>query len=77
MIECHEQRIDDDAQRDEQLGERVEHRPRDALLELQPRPAAVPDAEDVDAAPERLERLVAERRAVLVVLLCWEIVYGD
>lgn len=77
VVERHEQRVHDNAQRDEQLGERIEDQPGNALLELQPWPAAVPDAEDVDAAAERHQRFVAERRSVLVVLLCWEIVHGD
>ena len=35
-IECHEVRVDDDAQRDEELGERVVDEKVDELLELDP-----------------------------------------
>lgn len=77
MVERHEQGVHNDAQRNEELGERIEHQPRDSLLELQPRPATVPHAKDVDAAAERHQSLVAERRTVLVVFLCWKIVHGD
>lgn len=77
MIQCHEHCVDHNAQRNEQLGERIEHQPGDALLEFQPRPAAVPNAKDVDAAAERFDGLVAERRTVFVVLLCGKIVHGN
>lgn len=48
MIQCHEERIDDDAERDEELYERVKDYQGHVLLKLEPEPAAVPDAKDVD-----------------------------
>lgn len=48
VIQCHEERIDDDAERDEELYERVKDYQGHVLLKLEPEPAAVPDAKDVD-----------------------------
>lgn len=53
MVQGHEECVDDNAQRDEQLDERVEHDERHVLLELEPQPAAVPHAEYVDPAQTR------------------------
>ena len=47
MIECHEERVDDDAQRDEELDERVVDEKADELLELDPVRRAVPHAANV------------------------------
>lgn len=77
MIERHEQRIDDDAQRDKQFGERIEDQPRNALLELEPRPATVPHAKYIQSPAERLEGFVAKGRTVFVVFFCWKIVYRN
>lgn len=59
MIESHEKRIHDNAQCDKQFGERIEDQPRNAFLELEPRPAAVPHAKYIEAAAERFEGFVA------------------
>lgn len=77
VVERHKQRVDHDAERDEQLDERVEHDKGHPLLELEPHPAAVPHAEDVDHPHPELDRLVLERRTVLVVVLCGEVVNRD
>lgn len=75
VVERHEQRVDDDAERDEEFDERVEDDERYVLLELEPQPATVPDAEDVDASHEVRQQLLLHCGAVLV-LLCREIVDG-
>lgn len=48
MVERHEDDVDDDTERDGQLGERVEDQIGQDLAGLQPDVAAIPDAEDVD-----------------------------
>lgn len=48
VVQRHEERIDDDAERDEELYERVKDQQGHVLLKLEPEPAAVPDAKDVD-----------------------------
>lgn len=47
MIERHEERVDNDAQRDEELDERVVDEKADELLELDPVRRAVPHAANV------------------------------
>lgn len=48
VIQRHEKRIDDDAECDEKLYERIKDQQGDVLLKLEPGPTAVPDAKDVD-----------------------------
>jgi len=48
MIQCHEQRIDDDAERDEKLYERIKDQQGHVLLKVEPELTAIPDAKDVD-----------------------------
>lgn len=48
MIQCHEERIDDDTERDEELYERIKDQQGHVLLKLEPEPTAIPDAKDVD-----------------------------
>lgn len=75
VVERHEQRVDDDTKRDEEFDERVEDYERNVLLELEPEPATVPHAEDVDASQKVGHQLLLHRGAVLV-LFCREIVDG-
>jgi len=48
MIQCHEQRIDDDAECDEELYERIKDQQGHVLLKVEPELTAIPDAKDVD-----------------------------
>lgn len=48
VIQCHEERIDDDAERDEEFYERIKDQQGHVLLKLEPKPTAIPDAKDVD-----------------------------
>lgn len=48
VIQCHEERIDDDTERDEELYERIKDQQGHVLLKLEPEPTAIPDAKDVD-----------------------------
>lgn len=68
VVERHEQRVDDDAQGDVELDERVEDDEREPLLELQPRPSAVPHAERVDELQQPHLELLAERRLLVVLV---------
>lgn len=77
VIHGHEHGVHNDAQRDEELNEGIEDNEGDPFLKFQPNPAAVPHTKHIDAFEDRLERLVFERRPILVVVLCWEIVNGD
>lgn len=45
MIECHEKRVNDDAESDEELHKRIEYDQGDPFLKDNPRPTAVPNAE--------------------------------
>lgn len=47
VVERHEEGVDDDAEGYEEFDERIEDDEGDALLYLQPKVAAVPDAEDI------------------------------
>ena len=48
MIQCHEQRINDDTECDEELYEWIKDQQGHVLLKLEPKPTAIPDAKDVD-----------------------------
>ena len=65
MVEGHEDDVDDDAERDEQLGEGIEHQVGPYLADLKPDVAAVPDAKHVD----RLLEVLAEDFFVLGTLV--------
>ena len=65
MVEGHEDDVDDDAERDEQLGEGIEHQVGPYLADLKPDVAAVPDAKHVD----RLLEVLAEDLFVLGTLV--------
>lgn len=48
VIQCHEERIDDDAKCDKELYERIKDQQGHVFLKLEPKPTAIPDAKDVD-----------------------------
>lgn len=75
VVKRHEQCVDYDTKRDEEFDERVEDYERNVLLELEPQPATVPHAEDVNASQKVGHQLLLHRGAVLV-LFCREIVDG-
>lgn len=77
MIHRHEHRVDNNTQRDEELDKWIEDDEGDPLLKFQPNPATVPHTKHIDALEDHFERLVLERRPILVIVLCWEIVNGD
>ena len=54
MVEGHEDDVDDDAERDEQLREGIKDQKSQDFADLQPDVAAVPYAEDVDGLLEVL-----------------------
>lgn len=47
MVHCHEQSVDDNAERDEQFHKWIEHNQRDQLLYANPTPATVPHAQNI------------------------------
>ena len=49
MVERHKEHVDDNAQRDEKLSERVKDNEREELADSNPQPTAVPDAADLNA----------------------------
>lgn len=67
MVQCHEQRINDDAECDEELYEWIKDQQGDVLLNLEPKPTAIPDAKDVDTTKHSGQQLVLERRFFIVV----------
>lgn len=75
VIERHEQRVHDDTQGDEQLHERIKHQQGDVLLKLQPQPTAVPHTEEIYGLHSKLEEPLFERRSILIVFRCWEVVH--
>lgn len=48
VIQCHEERINDDTECDKEFYEWIKDQQRDVLLNLEPKPTAIPDAKDVD-----------------------------
>lgn len=48
VIQRHKERVDNDAECDEELYERIKHQQGHVLLKFKPEPTAVPDAKDVD-----------------------------
>jgi len=48
VIQRHEERVDDDAECDEELYERIKDQQGHVLLKLEPGPTAIPHAKDVD-----------------------------
>lgn len=69
MVQRHEECVHDNAQRDEEFDERIEHNQRDVFLQLQPQPATVPHAENVDDLQQPFEELLLERGLVFFVLV--------
>lgn len=53
MIHRHEESIDNDAQGDEQLHERIEDNEGEDLLHPHPAPAALPHTQDIDSPETR------------------------
>ncbi len=74
VIEGHEKRVDNNAECDEQLDERVENYERKDLLELDPGATTVPDAERLDAVVSHFNHSVPELWRFLV-LVCREVIY--
>lgn len=75
MIQGHEQCVDDDTQCDEELDKWIKHDPCDPLLQLQPAPTTVPDAERVDAFERCFNHFLFHGWSVLVVFFfCREVV---
>ena len=68
MVQCHEERVDDDAERDEELDERIEDQQGYPLLELEPDPTTIPNAKYVDTTQKPGESLLLESRALLIVV---------
>lgn len=52
VIQRHEERIDDDAERDKELYERIKHQQGHVFLKLEPEPTAIPDAKYVDTTEQ-------------------------
>ena len=75
VIEGHEEGVDTDAQRDEQLDERIVNEGVNDLLEAEPAAGlAVPDADDVrPSEAERDQPLLQFRAVVFVVHFPWKI----
>lgn len=68
VIQGHEERVDDDAECDEELDERIEDQQRHVLLELEPDPATIPNAKNIDATQKRGQGLFLKRGALLIVV---------
>jgi hypothetical protein len=69
VVERHEDDVDDNAQRDEELGEGVEDDEREELADADPQPAAVPHAPDLDALCPVLRYDIIARGALVVVVV--------
>lgn len=52
VIQRHEESIDDDAECDEEFYEWIKDQQGHVLLKLEPEPAAVPDAKQVDTTEQ-------------------------
>lgn len=68
VIQGHEERVDDDAECDEELDERIEDQQRHVLLELKPDPATIPNAKNIDATQKHGQGLFLKRGALLIVV---------
>lgn len=68
VIQGHEERVDDDAECDEELDERIEDQQRHVLLELEPDPATIPNAKNIDATQKHGQGLFLKRGALLIVV---------
>lgn len=68
VIQGHEERVDDDAECDEELDERIEDQQRHVLLELEPDPATIPNAKNIDATQKHGQGPFLKRGALLIVV---------
>lgn len=68
VIQGHEERVDDDAECDEELDERIEDQQRHVLLELEPDPATIPNAKNIDATQKHGQGLFLKRGTLLIVV---------
>ena len=69
MVERHEYDVDDDAERDGELREGVEHDEREEFADPNPQPTAVPHAADVDALDDLLGDDVLALGALIFVIV--------
>ncbi len=69
LVQGHEDDVDDDAERDKELRERIEDDKGKDLADLDPQPATVPDAPDLCALDHVLQEDVLELRALLVIVV--------
>ena len=69
LVQRHEDDVDGDAEGDEELGEGVEDDEGEHLGDLEPEPAAVPDAHHVDRLLDVLARYQLEVGALVVVVV--------
>lgn len=72
VVESHEEGVDDDTQRDEELHKGIEHNEADQFLQLDPRPAAVPNTERVHAGRQEDFDLVLHGDLILLILLLFK-----
>lgn len=68
MVEGHEERIDDDAERDEELDEGVVHEEADQLLKLDPAGRTVPDAANVEPLERESDQTLFDLRSLFVIV---------
>lgn len=80
VVHGHEEGIDHDTERDEELHERVEDNERNDLLKAQPALTTVPNAEDVYALEAirdtALLETLLEARPIHLLSFCREIING-
>lgn len=67
-VKCHEEGIDNDAQRDEELDERIVHKEADELLELDPIRVAVPYAANVQPLEREGNQTLLDLGPFLVIV---------
>lgn len=72
LIEGHEDDIDDNAEGDEEFGERVEDDEGETFADLDPNGTTVPNAHDVDGLGQPLAEDVLEFRAFIVIVVVYE-----
>lgn len=78
MIHCHEESIHDNAQSDEELHERIKHEEVDKFCELDPKPATIPDTEDLQHLLQNLNSFFLEFFLKgFFLLFCREIIDGN
>ena len=69
MVERHEYDVDDDAECDGELRERVEHDEREEFADPNPQPTAVPHAAHVDALDDLLGHDVLDLGTLILVVV--------